>query len=339
MVTTVRLVMEQLGLADPAEGSGSAEARRRRAQREERVAGGLDELERWLADQIRQGLVATRRAGPGHFDEIGRRMVDAQASGIAGVLSRLGPITAREDWPARLVAEYGLLHLLAVGHRRRAELPAELVATIRSRVGFTLSREEVLARPAMRDLWDVLGRRDEEHDGLVTRRVWLRGRGTGRPALVLSFAPVGKELDASLVTGTTVDAELAFYPGSSPLRALVARRHDAPALAAEAADGGPPPGVTIRQALLEVAEALAGDPWTDGRPLVLAGVVPALIGAGWGLADPETVAALPLRSAAAAPWRLIAVSGGRPSTVAAEWTPDGLIPLCTWDDEGRAVAL
>ena len=118
------------------------------------------------------------------------------------------------------------------------------------RVGFPVTQEEVLAGPVTRDRWDVLGSRDEEQDRLLARRVWLRGRRTGRAALVLSFAPAGQALDASLVTGTTIDADLVFYPGAAPLRALVAARHGTPEPTAVrgggsvVAEGKVPPGVT-----------------------------------------------------------------------------------------------
>jgi hypothetical protein len=167
-----------------------------------------------------------------------------------------------------------------------------------------------------------LGKRDEHQDQLTSRRVWLRGRDTGRAALVLTFAPAGQPLDASLVTGTTIDADLAFYPGAAPLRALVAARHDA-------GGGGEPPGVSPETALDDLAAALAADPWTDSWPLVLTDVVP----------DTTTLGGFPLHPQARDPWRLIAVSGGHPVTVAAEWTPLGLRPLTTWDDDSMAVIL
>src|SRR5690606_30500947 len=116
----------------------------------------------------------------------------------------------------------------------------------------------------------------------VPRRVWLLGRETGRPALVLSHAPAGRSPDGSLVTGTTIDADLAFYPGSAPLRALVAERYG---LAA----AGPPPGIGLTRLPGLIAEVLAADPWTDSWPVVLAGVVPAADGL---LLDEEGVALL-----------------------------------------------
>ncbi|WP_343980113.1 SWIM zinc finger family protein, partial [Streptosporangium amethystogenes] len=309
------------------------------------------DLERWLADQVRQGLAGARRHD--QWDDLVKRLIDAQAPAVAGSLSRLPAVLDGDDWPARLVSEYALLHLLCVAHRNLAAPagertgeevgagpvagpggvpeagPAGLLERVRDRVGFSVTKEEVLAGAVVRDLWDVLGRRDEEHDRLIARRVWLRGRRTGRAALVLSFAPVGQALDASLVTGTTVDADLAFYPGSTPLRAVVAARHDA-------APAGPPPGRSIERALDEVAEALAGDPWLDSWPLVLEGVTPAGSGSRL-LAGPS--GGLPLHPSAGTPWRLVATSGGHPLTVAVEWTPRGLRPLTTWDEKGRVIAL
>lgn len=307
--------------------SGSAAV----ARREERVAAGLSELERWLEDQVRQGIAEARRTGPQAWADLHRRLVDAQAPGLAAVVSRLPALLRADDWPGLLLGEYALMHLLAVGYRgETADGP--LRDTIRSRVGFPVSREEVLAGERVRDLWDVIGSRDEERDRLVTRRVWLRGRDTGRAALVLSFAPVGQALDASLATATTVDAELAFYPGATPLRALIASRH-------RIVHGGPPRGATPGECLAEVARALAGDPWVDSWPVVLDGVVPGkdhtllLARSEAAGRDGGPAPGVPLHPETGIPWRLIAVSGGHPVTMALEWTPQGFRPLTVWDPE------
>jgi hypothetical protein len=141
-------------------------------------------------------------------------------------------------------------------------------------------------------------------------------------------------LDASLVTGAGVDAELVFYPGAAPLRALVARRH-------AAAPGRVPRGGSVADMLASYAAMLAEDPWLDSWPVVLGDVVPARGGMGgesWSLADANGQAA-PLHPGAGEPWRLIALSGGHPVTVAAEWTSAGLRPLTAWDGEGRVVVL
>lgn len=312
--------------ADRPPGAGARSApgasREEGSQRHARVAAGLAELERWLADQTRQGLAA---ATASDWEGVAKRLIDAQAPGVASMVTRLARVREEDEWPGRLLEEYALIHLLAVAYRRRAELPPPLAETVLMRVGFPVTREEVLARPTVRDRWDVLGTRDEEQDRLTARRVWLRGRETGRPALVLTFTPAGQPLDASLVTGTTIDADLAFYPGAAPLRALVAHRHHEEAVT----EPGPPPGTSVDDALAEVAEAIRADPWTESWPVVLTGVVP----------GEDELAGFPLLASWRAVWRLLAVSGGRPVTVAAEWTPRGLRPLTTWDEDGTVVIL
>jgi SWIM zinc finger len=300
---------------------------RRAEQRETRVASGIAELDRWLCDQARQGLGASQQAGYRHWDDIAARMVDAQAPGLAERLRGLASVPhSGAGWEGRLLEEYALLHLLALAYRRQAELPPPLRATVRSRIGFSLRQADVLAcGTPVRDHWQVLARRDLEQDRIRTRRTWLRGRGTGRDALVLSFAPAGQTLDESLPVGTDADADLVFYPGAVPLRAVLLAKHDA-------AVGVPPAGGTIAGLLACWAAALAADPWLDSWPAVLE-VIP--------VRDPVRAVrdadgdAVPLHPDAGHRWTLFALSGGRPVTVTGEWTPRGLWPLTAWDEAGR----
>ncbi|GAA0913368.1 hypothetical protein [Nonomuraea longicatena] len=346
--------------------------------RHARVAEGLSELELWLGDQIRGGLAAS---GPEGWSAMARRLVDAQAPGAAGLVSRLVRLPASGAWPERLLAEYSLLRLLAVAYRRRAHLPPPLARTVLTRVGFPVARAEVLAAAPVRDHWRVVGSRVEEEDRVTAQRVWLRGRDSGRAALLLAYVGPGRPLPDAPAVGACLEIDLRFYPGAAPLRAL-ASIPDVPfpgavldasvpgvpvpvpgvpvsgvsvadggsgglcattcshassatacscaSSAAACADGPPigevPAGVSAEQALSEVGAALAADPWTDSWPVVVTGTVAELGGLGfhWSFHDP---------------WRLIAVSGGRPVTVAAEWTPYGLRPMTVWDEDGSAVVL
>ena len=316
---------------EPAEPKDPKTAAKRAEQREARVATGLAELDRWLCDQVRQGLAASQQAGYGHWDDIAARMVDAQAPGPAERLRALASVPhSGAGWDGRLLEEYALLRLLAVAYRRQAELPPPLRETVRSRIGFSLRQAGVLAKgQPVRDHWHVLARRDLEQDRIRTRRTWLQGRKTGRPALVLSFAAAGQALDDTLSVGTDADADLVFYPGAVPLRAVVLTKHDT-------LDGGPPAGDTIAGLLASFAAALAGDPWLDSWPAVL-DVTP--VRAPVPAVSDAAGRALPLHPGTGDCWPLFAISGGRPVTVAGEWTPRGLWPLTAWDEGGRAVLL
>jgi SWIM zinc finger len=308
------------------EGTGRAASEKAATRRAGRVATGLAELDRWLADQIRGGLAGVAALGPGHWDAMGARLVDAQAPGAARLVRNL-PLYLGD--PERLLTEIGLLRLLAAGFARLDSLPPELAAVVRLRVGMQASAEEVRAGPAFRDRWQILGVRDEPENDLLIRRVWLRGADTGRAALVLSFAAPGQVFVTDLVPGTELDADLHFYPDR--LRVLISMRH-APAAPIMKVAGARP----VDGAMLEYAEALAADPWLERWPMVLSGVLPARTAAGgsrerWCLADGGR--GVPLDPAVGAPWRLVAAVAGRPSTVAGEWTAAGFRPLSVWADD------
>ena len=175
----------------------------RAAERERRVEDGLAELDRWLVDQVSGGLARVAPDPYGWSESIAARMVDAQAPGVASWLRRLPAVVASgAGWPAWLLDELALLHLLVRGYSRRAELPADLLATVRDHIGFTVSRADVLAGPPVWDQWVVVFFRDLDNELVSTRRVWLRGNRSDRWAQVLFFAAGGAGLDSSLVPGT-----------------------------------------------------------------------------------------------------------------------------------------
>jgi SWIM zinc finger len=316
---------------EPKSPADPAAAFRRAAQREARVVSGLAELDRWLCDQVRQGLAGSPRAGYAHWDDIAARMIDAQASGLAERLRGLAAVPhSGPGWDGRLLEEYALLRLLAIAYREPEKLPPDLRDTVRARIGFTIRQADLLAAATpVRDRWSVLARRDLDQDRIRTRRVWLRGQHTARPALVLSFAAAGQSLDDSLAVGTETDADLVFYPAAVPLRALVAATHGT-------GPADPPPGTDTAGLLAGYAAALGQDPWLDTWPAVLR-VTPARRPRP-GLFD-AAGDALPLHPGAGECWPLFALSGGRPLTVAGEWGPRGLWPLTAWDDDGTAVPL
>ncbi|MBB5912369.1 hypothetical protein BJY24_001236 [Nocardia transvalensis] len=194
-------------------------------QRRSRVAAGLADLEIWLCDQVRTGLAQADRSF-GAFEGVAKRMVDAQAPGVAAALRQLPRnVVLREDWPALLLREYGRLHLLAAAHRHLDELGPGLAAAARAHIGYPAPAESVRAEPAVRDQWMVLGQRITEDERLYTRRVWARGRRTGRWAVLVdhSFGSPAFPPDTP-GPGFMSEANLHFYPGAAALRALWGER-------------------------------------------------------------------------------------------------------------------
>jgi hypothetical protein len=312
------------GLADP------VAAERRVKQRADRVEAGLVELDRWLADQIEQGLAASEQAGYHPFQTMAARLVDAQAPGVAGAVRRLGWVVGvGANWADRLLGEFAMLRLLIVAHGRLPALPPALAATVRSRVGYPVAADDVLAEPEIRDRWEVLGRLDTADDRLTSRRTWLRGQDSGRFALVLTFAPVGQTLPADLEPGTAVDAGLCFYPAAVPRRALVKARYGEPVRTGDVPTGALP----VRAAVAEHARSVAAEPWRESTPMLLADVTPTEDGAL--LVDPAGDA-VALHPDDDRPWWLVSAAGARPVVVAGEYGHAGFRPLAAWPD-GRHV--
>lgn len=315
-------------------------ARRRAARRAARIAAGAGELERRLADLLRGGLAGAEQAGYAAWEETAARMVDAQAPGLAARVRELGAVPGSgPGWPSRMLEECALLHLLDRGFLGIGGLPEPLAATVRSRVGLTTESAALLAdRDAVvRDRWLVLGRHESEEGKVTARRFWLRGRRTGRTALVLSFGAAGRPPELALPVGSSLEADLAYHPGAPALRAVIGERHGAPE-----PDGAPPAGTGVHGALAAYAAALREDPWLDAWPVVLSGVVPVPDGEGWQLADAAGDSALPVAGTAGARsgmWRLAAVSGGGPVTVFGECGHRGFAPHTVWPDAVPATAV
>ncbi|MFJ7151896.1 SWIM zinc finger family protein [Streptomyces sp. NPDC100445] len=312
----------------PPAGSADPEAARRRAERRaERVTAGATELEQRLTDLLRGGLAAAEQAGYGLWDETAARMVDAQAPGLAARVRELGAIPASgAGWPARLLEECALLHLLDQGWLCRDTLPDALAATVRSRLGLPA----VPDGPPVRDRWLVLAQYDTADGKLTTRRIWLYGASSGHTRLLLSYGAAGRAPETALPVGLALDAELSAFPGAGRSRAALGERFAAPAPAAFR-----PPGVTTAEAAARYGEALRDDPWLESVPVTLGRVVPVPDGDGWQLADADTDTALPMtRSARSRPglWRLVALSGGAPVTVFGESGHHGFTPLGAWPE-------
>ena len=339
-----------------------AAAKRRAAERAQRVTDGLADLREWLRDQVRAGLAASGQAGggpagAGAAELMAARMIDAQAPGVAAALRGLsgavvggavvgGAATgaasggaASGGGPGGLLAEYALLHLLIRAHERLDQLPEGLAAVVRSRIGYPVSKDDVLAGPAVTDQWLVLAVRELTDGQVPGRRIWLRGRKTQRWAMLLTFAaPNGAWQDlatARLRPGTELHADLHYYPGQPPLRAVIGTRHADPARTGSMWRGPAGPEDGIDAQLTHWSAALEQDPWLTTWPVLLSGTVVSH-GNEWHLVD-RAGAALPLAYRESL-WTLLAVSGGDPVTVAGEWHPNGLVALTTWHGD-EAVAL
>jgi hypothetical protein len=303
----------------PGELADPVAAAKRATARAERVASGLDELDQWLCDQVRGGIAGLERAGYAHFDRMAARLVDAQAPGVAGMLRSIPAEFASAGWPSRVLEQLGALHLLVQAHRRLDRLPPDLAATVRARIGYSVSKAEVLAMPGILDHWFAVGMVDTAEYRLDTRRVWLHGAASGRWAVIMSFAPPGGMLDATVMAGHVLHARLHFYPGAGQFRAVVGEQSSA------TTGSTMPPAESFSEVRARFAQLVASDPWAVRMPAVIQAVPVPDVGR-WRLRAGDG-ACCDIIDLPEEPWPLLARSAGEPIEIFGEWTTRGFRPL------------
>ena len=317
--------------ASPAEAQAAAEREaQREAQRWQRIEAAAGELQRWLADQITRGLGALGKEAPAAWQAQAARLVDAQAPGLGQrVRDAAGGLHQGEDWPERTLHRLGLLQLGCEALQRRGQLDAALQADLRTLVGWPLDKAEVLAAgERLQDHWTVLGLALEERDDkLSERRVWLQGERSGRRAWLLDHAFGGRGFEQSWLTGSRIEATLAFFPGASRLRALCVDTNGGVTLPAW-------PHTSLDMEWQQVAERSAACPWVSLHPLVLCDAhVLRQQDRWWAVTSSQ---ALPLRLPEADAWTLLACGGGHPLHLAGEWNGRTLNLLTDWRSDQTA---
>jgi hypothetical protein len=257
-----------------------ADARRRAASQKraqdtrQSVFEATEDLDVWIADQLRTGLAGFLGELGERCRRIAARLVDAKAGALASRIdempSRLLALSAEERVDAA-IAELGKLVVLVRAWRAAPNDP-----DLHREVVSSETRDQVLADPEaphVTSLWEVLGDRIvTRRDGLVSQATWLMnlgsnlgsnlGREPQRFAVLLDFFPASAgRRSGAFVAGERFHAELAFYPARAPLRAVIVSR----AQTVDPSDAWPeaPP-----DPFAEHAEQILMAPWRIEVPLL-----------------------------------------------------------------------
>lgn len=308
---------------DPALEKKRARARATTAAaRESKVDAGVRDLELWLADLVRQGLAEAQQRPATSWSHMAARMTDAQATGLGRMVRQVAATLLRgEDWQARSFDMIGRLHLLLSAYKNLEKLSPATQADVRSAIGWSIPKEILQEQPLVEDSWAVLGQRLIEEDGLRSQHTWLWGEQSQRWAWLLSFAMPGQAFDTNLIIGSRLQAGLRYYPGASPLRAIISSSQVLPASVQSM-----PGEQQIEQLLTGYAAILGANPWVERVPFVLRNVVPSYQARQWALADAYG-SSLPIAPYWQGGWQLLAVSGGSPLDLLGEWNGYDLFPL------------
>ena len=298
---------------------------KRAAKRQTQVERGIEHLDLWLEDLVRNGLGSLETQSTAIWEQQAARMVDAQLPGIASRIRSLIAIhNAVPDWPTRLLTRLGQLTLLSQAFQHIEQLDPNLQTDVRLMLGWTLEETEVLARGEhLSDNWLVLGQIQEETPRGRAQRTWLQGERTQRSALLEQFAAPGLPFSKVFPTGVCWQGTLVFWPSASPQRALIETHSGPTSSITESLPGN----ATIEEFCKTVAATLARHPWRYRFLCTLCTVTPVFDQATnrWYIRDKQGQG-LPLKASEGF-WHLLAISGGHALDLAAEWDGECLTPL------------
>jgi hypothetical protein len=240
----------------------------------------------------------------------------------------MGGIPARgTDWIEPLLDQLGRLYLLIESFKRFDELGPETQADIRTVLGWHMKRHEVSGDGGLHDNWLVVGKYSEEmSQRLRTQRIWLRGRESGKDALIQEFAFGDTLYETHLQPGWSVDARLVFYPSRYPLRGFISEK------LGDVKDDLTLSGESIHASVVGYSRALSQNPWLPQFPFLLDKVIVTRYSNDWVLREADGTY-LPIAERFKHKWSLLALSGGHPIQVAGEWDGATFFPTGAMADE------
>lgn len=224
---------------EEAQQSAEKSAQETISKRLELVIAGAQELELWLKDLIRIGLLELPTKPKGEFNKVAARMIDAKAPGLAGWVRTLSNLDYHEakSWHDQSMQIIAKLFLLIQAIKNYHQLDESWQTTVRTLAGWNQSGKELLASTKaeiISDHWLVIGQHEEINEDLTTQRSWLIGKHTNRKALILNFSTKFSQYETIMLPGKFIDAKLAFFPSVLPHRAVIKAQREA----SQPLDGG-----------------------------------------------------------------------------------------------------
>ncbi len=206
----------------------AADKAKRVASRFDSINKGIQELDQWLKDLVRLGLLELPSKDYAFFENFAAKMVDAKAPGLGARIRSLNELnySVQDGWQEDAFEIIGQLYLLIKSFQQQPkDQETPYLQTLKSLIGWNINKKELLVNPdslKVTDQWLVLGSFVEEMDELTAYRTWVQGIKTGHRGYLLDFeTKFSTGPPPLLIDGASLEAELIFYPGNQPYRAFV----------------------------------------------------------------------------------------------------------------------
>ncbi|MEM6722704.1 MAG: hypothetical protein AAF598_01635 [Bacteroidota bacterium] len=288
----------------------------------------LIDLERWLDDLLSKGLSQLPSLNWSYWEQAAARLVDAKAPGLAKRVKEIGKLVdVHAYWPDQVLQQTGELILLIRAYQRFEDLSPDYQEELSNQAGFPRRKKVLLEESGQTDDWMVLGQSQSVEELLYSRRTWLQGRQSGKFAVILDHHFGSPDFEDQYIVGEQFRAELVFYPGLYPMRALVKARNPI------GQAGFQLRSCTDWSNFLDLrSKALAKNPFLETCPALLQAVIPIWKDRKLWLKDPKSDVIHPVLDPQST-WRLMAISSGHPIVLFGEWNREGFVPLSIVEPE------
>jgi SWIM zinc finger len=299
----------------PAEATPEQLAKREKARDErlDTMQNGLNELEQWLLDAIRQGMIALDAQPYAFWSDMAASMVNQKLSGVSTRIRQLATQNKGTDQRFdALMNGLSDLYLLVKAFKNIEKMPPALVEDMMTAAGWNKKKDELQALSTINDQWLVLGEVQGEEEGIKFRRMWCYGLYTQQIGLLLEFA-FNSGFETAMQTGKSYDATAIFYP-SNYLQRLIFTNY-----AENLTVNYPTKGYQNFDAFADAhAFALSRNAWLRQFPALIDHVIPYQDSNNKYLID-KNKKSLVIYTTDAMFLKLLAVSGGAPISVFGEW--------------------
>lgn len=299
---------------------------KRQEARTQKVSAGIQELLIWLKDIIRSGILSMPEKGDHYWDNMARRMIDAQASGLATMVRTLGETRFWEEgWQSDFMDALLRLYTVAESYQNLSFINEALQQDILRTIGFTSSLEELKTQEGINDTWLILGKETTAEGALTIAQNWLYGVQHNSYALILQFYTKGQPAEISLMPGTFLKAELVYFPSALPYRAVIKTDTGLTAVASVEQKGF----ADWQQLAFHETKVTGTLPFHEDMPSLIQQLSPVKLQQDWWLKD-QKGHLCKISSEFKHIWKLLAWSGGAPLTMAVIGKENNYLPIGVW---------
>jgi hypothetical protein len=299
---------------------------KRQEARNKKVADGVSELLIWLKDIVRNGIVSMPDKGYSYFDNMAKRMVDAQAPGLANLIKALGETNFFSDaWQSKFVDQLATIYLIAKTYQTQSPNNEELLQEIKNWIGYTQNQDDLKAQTGIEDTWLILCKQTTTVDNISTEKTWLYGTTCNQYALVLQFNIRGQGSQYTFTPGMYIQAELVYFSAAIPLRAIIKRQ-----IASNV--NGNYAKFDNWQAVCEHQTALTTKmPCKNEQPYIVADLKLVQYNNVWWLQD-KNQSLMQIKKLDGSIWKILAISGGKTLDMVVIGKEDLFEPVGIWNN-------